>query len=82
MREVLPMPGYVDHVGPGLALPGLIPFDGKNGEEPHASSSPTLCEDFESLSIPIRGVVLAVLVSSLLWAIVILAGRGLWLLLR
>jgi hypothetical protein len=70
------MPSSIDNFGPGLVL-----YDGENGEEAQTSSFPRLREDFESHSVPIRGVVLAVLISGFLWAAVILAGRALWLLL-
>jgi hypothetical protein len=76
------MSDYIDHAGPELVFPGLAAFDREKEEEPGAVSFPTLCEDYESLTVPIRGVALAVLVSSLLWVAVIFAGRALWLLLR
>jgi hypothetical protein len=47
-----------------------------------ASSVSESSEDFESFTIPSRGIVVAVLVSAVLWAGIFLGGHALWLLIR
>jgi hypothetical protein len=53
-----------------------------NGTQASASSFPDQCEEFESPSIPNRGIVLGLMASGLLWAVIILAARALRLWLR
>ena len=66
------------------AIVGPFPAPAEPGDSEPAGFSPfpDLREEFESLSIPNRGVILGVLASSLLWAALILAAREVWLLLR
>ena len=64
------------------AHPRLVLVKPWRGEKAEASSCIRQCNDHESLAIPNRGIILAALLSSALWAALILAARGAWLLLR
>jgi hypothetical protein len=59
--------------------PGQESTETANGDQVGASSFPDQCEDFESTSIPNRGIVIGLLVSGLLWAAILFAARTLWL---
>ncbi len=71
------MTTFTDTVGSQPA-----PADPASGEGASPSSFPRLCEEFESLSSPNRGLVLGVLASSLFWIALILAVGLLRLMLR
>ena len=76
-REGLPAPSLTAVVGPFTS-----PAEKTDSDQASYSSFPDLREEFESLSIPNRGILLGFLASSFLWAALILAARELWLLLR
>jgi hypothetical protein len=76
-REGLPVPVLTAIVGPSAA-----PAENTISDRAAFASYPDLGDEFESLSIPNRGIVLGFLASSFLWAALILAARALWLLLR
>ncbi len=71
------MSELIDSVTTGLAFQGR-----ERGEDTPAPSVPPFSEDLVNLSIPSRGIVLAVLISGFLWTGIILAGRALWLVIR
>ena len=64
------------------ASPRLVLVKPWRGNEAGPSSFTSNCDDHESLTIPNRGIVLAALLSSVLWATLILAAREAWLLLH
>ena len=76
-RENQPVTTFTDVVGPHPTLD-----ESANREGANASSFPRLCEEFESLSIPNRGIVLGLFASSLFWAALVLAAGVLRLLLH
>jgi hypothetical protein len=71
------MPEFTDSVAAGFAL-----RDGERREEPRISPDSETSSVFENFTIPSRGVVVAVLVSGILWTGIILGARALWLLFR
>ena len=62
--------------------PRSVLVEAGNGKEGEVLSFAEHCDGHESLTIPNRGIVLAALLSSILWAALILAAREVWLLLR
>jgi hypothetical protein len=71
------MPEFINGVSVALAFQSS-----EETEVRRAPSATVRSDDFESLSIPNRGIVVAALVSAFLWAGIILGCRELWLLLR
>lgn len=71
------MPELIDSVAAGFAFQGDECI-----QERRASSVVEFPEDFECLSIPSRGIVVAFLISGILWAGIILGVRALWLILH
>lgn len=57
-------------------------FQGERRAQRHASSASEFPDDFERFTMPGRGIVIAILLSGLLWAGIILGARALWLLFR
>jgi hypothetical protein len=52
------------------------------GDEDRVSTFASQCDDHESLTIPNRGIVFGSLLSGVLWAVLILVVREVWLYLR
>jgi len=53
-----------------------------HGDEDRASTFVSHCDDHESLTIPNRGVVFGSLLSGVIWAVLILVAREVWLFLH
>lgn len=70
------MPEFIDGATAGFA------FQGERRDQPRVSPDSETSGVFENITVPSRGVVVAVLVSGILWAGIILGARALWLLFR
>ena len=65
-----------------IATPRPVPVKPAHGKASEVLTIVEHCEDHEILAIPNRGILLASLLSSALWVVLILAAREVWLYLR
>ena len=73
-QEEMQMSGLMNTARPRLVL--VKPWHEREGD---ASSITAHCDDHESLTIPNRGIIFGSLLSGVIWAVLILVVREVWL---